>query len=63
MLVEKAGESGVMLATLSESHTAVGETSFNIDFLPNTKNRVGSEIAIPPPYSHDTKYYLNYKSS
>ena len=49
MLVEKAGESGVMLATLSESHTAVGETTailltiVKIAFLAeNTKNALTS---------------------
>ena len=37
-------------------YTAVCETSFNSDFLPNTKTRVGRAIAIPPPFGHDTKY-------
>jgi hypothetical protein len=36
--------------------TVVCETSFKIDFfLANTKTRVGREIAIPPPFGHDTK--------
>ena len=32
-------------------------------FFAKTKTRVGSDIAIPLPFSHDTQYYLNYKSS
>jgi len=36
--------------------TAACETSFNSDFLANTKTRVGRAIAIPPPFGHDTKY-------
>jgi hypothetical protein len=41
---------------------AAYETSFNSDFLANTKNYIGNKIAISLPFSYNTKYYLNNKS-
>jgi len=42
---------------------AIYKISFNSIFLANTKTYIRREIAIPLPFSYNTKYYLNYKSS
>jgi hypothetical protein len=41
--------------------TAVGETSFNIDFLANTKNRVGNRVA-HEPLLLNRELYRNHNS-
>ena len=45
----------------SKSATAVGETSFKIDFLANTKNRVGNRVA-HEPLLLNRELYRNHNS-